>query len=242
MSRLLLALFCCVAAYGLPARADVIYVFDNGVPVVRGQPTGAPGGKWTFIRIPKLDLFYQFYVSPPPPPPKPPKTYRIRTGGRIIDIGDGREGKAKQQGKDVIISYPDGRGGVIRDATVSLPGEPDPAPPPPQKGVMNGPVDQIAPAVALADIQLLLAQPDLADIFGAPIDLSYFKYDFFGTAPIEVFRGQVSYTTDSGLSDTIFVVPEPDTLTLGAIGVLAWLASRRRALRAPGRATHRPAA
>ena len=231
MVKLLRTLLFCLTAYVLPmqaARADLIYVYNNGVPIREGQAV-ASGGKWTFIHIPTMDLFYQFYVSPPPPPPKPPKTYRVKTFGRIIDLGDGRNGKAKQQGKDVIISYSDGNTGMIRDATVSLPGEPDPAPPPPERGVISGPTDEIAPAAALADTLLLLAQPGLEDIFGGPIDLSYFKYDFFGTAPIEAFRGHVTFTTDSGLSDTIFVVAEPVPLALAGAGVLAWLVSRRRA-------------
>lgn len=236
MVKLLRTLFFCLAAYAVPmqpARADLIYVLNNGVPMREGQ-TVNPGGKWTFIQIPTLDLFYQFYVSPPPPPPKPPKTYRVKTFGRIIDLGDGRNGKAKQQGKDVIISYPDGRTGVINDATVSLPGEPDPAPPPPERGMISGPRDEIAPAVALADALLLLVQPGLEDIFGGPIDLSYFKFDFSGTTPFEAFRGHVTFTTDSGLSDTIFVVPAPDTLLLAGAGALAWLVLPRRARPAKG--------
>ncbi|MES2163672.1 MAG: PEP-CTERM sorting domain-containing protein [Pseudomonadota bacterium] len=126
----------------------------------------------------------------------------------------------------MFIRYRDGET-VRTPGKLIKPGEPDPAPPGAQKGVMDGPrVDQ-APALALKQVTLLLAQPELADLFPTPIDLSYFKYDFFGSDPFPAFRGSITFTTDAGLSSTLAVIPEPGTLALAAAAALAWLLALR---------------
>ena len=73
-----------------------------------------------------------------------------------------------------------------------------------------------------------MAQPEFIALFTTPVDLSYFNYDFLGTTPFPVFRGSMTYTTEDGLVSTVALVPEPGTPALAGIGVLAWLALRRR--------------
>jgi hypothetical protein len=236
MSNLVRTLFFSLAAFVLPmqmAHADLFAGFINGTPVGPGQSAGTPtGGKWQFVKIPRQDLAYYVWVeTAPPPPPPPPKTYRIKDPtNRIIDLGDGSKGTPKQQGKDVVIIYRDGETVVFPNSTLIKPGEPDPSAPQPKKGAFNGPADELAPSEALADALLLMAQPEFIALFTTPVDLSYFKYDFFGTTPFPVFRGSMTYTSEDGLVSTVALVPEPGTLALGGMGVLAWLALRRRRL------------
>ena len=160
-------------------------------------------------------LVYNFV----PPPPPPPKTYRVVSpSGTVTDIGDGSKGKPKQVGSEVEVDY---NGEKIRfPGTLLKPGDPNPTPAPAKQGTMNGYGNFLTPGVALADANLFLQQPELADIFSTPIDLSYIQYDFNGTANFPVF--QVNYTLNftDGTADYIHIVPEPSSLFLLGTGVL----------------------
>ncbi|GJI99987.1 hypothetical protein RugamoR64_05260 [Duganella rhizosphaerae] len=228
LAAVLLFLPIVFALPGPSARAHENAFVVNGVPVPKGSIVDIPViGTWRIEKHATKDLYLHFFVSPPVPP-APPKGFRVQDATkRIISIGGNLDGPPVQKGKEVLIKYKGGETATII-GTLLLPGQPNPPDPGPMKGVVTGPADELAPDEARVAILELLAQPDMSELFPVPIDLSYFHFDFFGTTPFPVFAGEVTFTTDTGLSSTFFVIPEPGTLALGAAATLAWLAQRRR--------------
>jgi hypothetical protein len=213
----LIALVACALPGTL--HADLIAVFDvNGVPIGPGQSGNLPaGGHWQQVKVPGVDLFFQFWVVPPPPvppPPPPPQTYRVvQPNGTVIDLGDGKKPKinsAKQEGSQAVFEYDDGSGDKVKiDGTLLKPGDPNPAPVNDERVMLDGPDDPLTPAVALADTELFLSQADLTSLPG--IDRSFFQYDFSGTTPLDVFQGEEDFSYSDGGTGTITIstVPEP---------------------------------
>jgi hypothetical protein len=225
----LIALVACAVPGML--HADLIAVFDvNGVPIGPGQSGNLPaGGHWQQVKVPGVDLFFQFWVVPPPPvppPPPPPQTYRVvQPNGTVIDLGDGKKPKinsAKQEGSQAVFEYDDGSGDKVKiDGTLLKPGDPNPAPVNDERAMLDGPADPLPPAVALADTELFLSQADLTGLPG--IDLPFFQYDFSGTTPLDVFQGEEDFSYSDGGAGTITVstVPEPHGVTLLVTVLLA---------------------
>jgi hypothetical protein len=215
---LAVALFACSQA----ARADKIIVTWNGTPASSGSqlPKGAtnirhPG----VVKVDGEDLYFDVWTFDVPPPPAP-QTYRVVSpGGKVTVIGDGTNGKPKQVGNSVVLTYSDGET-VEFKGTLLKPGDPDPAPAPSQGGAMNGRGGFLPPATALADVEKLLQQPDLAYIFTSPIDLSYFQYDFNGSADMPIFLGGYTVNYVDGTVDSMQIVPEPASLLLLGSGVV----------------------
>ena len=112
------------------------------------------------------------------------------------------------------------------------PGDPNPSP-------LNDDLDQellgqqefLTPAEALVAISDIIAQPDSALIFGNPIPLSYFDYDFTGTVDFPVFEGGVTLLDSAGNTNFIGFAPEPSTGPLVTAFFAAALLLRRRARR-----------
>jgi len=201
------------------ANADLVAVIVNGVPYGPGQPISIPKGVApVFVKIPGEDLAYYVYQFNAPPPP--PKTFRVVSPtGTVTNLGDGSKGKPKQVGNEVIIDYGNGER-IHFPGKLLSPGDPNPAPPPDRRGSMDGPANWLKPALALADANLFLQQPELADIFTSPIDLTHFQYDFNGTQDFPVFQRSYSLTFTDGSVDYVHVVPEPSSLFLMVSGVL----------------------
>src|SRR5450755_3844506 len=195
------ALLVCTQA----AHADKILVTFNGAPV--GQGAQIPKGstnikKADTVKVDGQDLYWSAWTFDVPPPPAP-QTYRVvQPSGTVMVIGDKSIGTPKQVGGSVVLTYSGGET-VEWKGTLLSPGQPDPAPTP-----------------ALADVEELLQEPGIAYISSTPIDLSYFQYDFYGTADFPIFLGGYSINYTDGTVDSMQIVPEPGSLLLLGSGVL----------------------
>ncbi len=211
------ALLVCTQA----AHADKILVTYNGAPVGQGAqiPKGATNiKKADKVKVDGQDLYWVAWTFDVPAPPAP-QTYRVvQPSGTVMVIGDKSIGTPKQVGGSVVL-VSDGET-VEWKGTLLSPGDPDPAPTPARDGTMNGRGSFLPPATALADVDELLKEPGIAYISSTPIDLSYFQYDFYGTADFPIFLGGYTVNYTDGTVDSMQIVPEPESLLLLGSGVL----------------------
>jgi hypothetical protein len=204
------------------AHADKIIVTYNGVPVASGTklPAGFTNFKQETVKDPGKDLYWSIITFDVPPPPAP-QTYRVvLPSGAVMVIGDGTEGKPKQVGDSVVLTYTNGGETVEWKGTLLKPGDPNPSPGPPREGTMNGVGSFLPPATALADAEELLKQPELGYIFSSPIDLSYFQYNFYGAVDFPIFLRDYTVNYTDGTVDSMQIVPEPGSLLLLGSGIL----------------------